>query len=262
MSPALSPSPSPGTWGGSGIALSPPLPTPGRKYNVRVEDIMVRDIRYVTLNCKYRDLQHVLHSTKLKSLPLVESAGEARVGGLRRHPPRPRGVPGWRGVGDGKGAVRSQHGPSLPPAESMILLGSIERAQVGALLCHQLSPQRRLQALRQKALAEDGHRLSAASIHFQVRGAAASGHARPGCPPQRCPQHPIPPQISTEASSGTPARTTPRKPLKPVLKRVPSSLAETPPGESAPGPPGPASTPPLTPPPHPQPAPPTTPASP
>ncbi|KFR00545.1 Chloride channel protein 2, partial [Nipponia nippon] len=85
------------------------------KYNVRVEDIMVRDIRYVTLNCKYRDLQHVLQSTKMKSLPLVESA------------------------------------------ESMILLGSIERAQVGALLCHQLSPERRLQALRQKALAEDGH---------------------------------------------------------------------------------------------------------
>ncbi|XP_075572380.1 chloride channel protein 2 [Pelecanus crispus] len=129
------------------------------KYNVRVEDIMVRDIRYVTLNCKYRDLQHVLHSTKMKSLPLVESA------------------------------------------ESMILLGSIERAQVGALLCHQLSPQRRLQALRQKALAEDGHRLSDASIHFQ---------------------------ISTEASSGTPARTASRKPLKPALKRVPSSLAETP----------------------------------
>ncbi|XP_009868031.1 PREDICTED: chloride channel protein 2, partial [Apaloderma vittatum] len=57
------------------------------KYNVRVEDIMVRDIRYITLNCKYRDLQHVLHNTKMKSLPLVESA------------------------------------------ESMILLGSIERAQ-------------------------------------------------------------------------------------------------------------------------------------
>uniref|UniRef100_A0A663DWR1 Chloride voltage-gated channel 2 n=1 Tax=Aquila chrysaetos chrysaetos TaxID=223781 RepID=A0A663DWR1_AQUCH len=51
------------------------------KYNVRVEDIMVRDIRYVTLNCKYRDLQHVLHSTKMKSLPLVESAGETGAGG-------------------------------------------------------------------------------------------------------------------------------------------------------------------------------------
>uniref|UniRef100_A0A8D2MHB9 Chloride voltage-gated channel 2 n=1 Tax=Zonotrichia albicollis TaxID=44394 RepID=A0A8D2MHB9_ZONAL len=76
------------------------------KYNVRVEDIMVRDIHYVTLNCKYRDLQQVLHSTKMKNLPLVESA------------------------------------------ESMILLGSIERAQVGALLSTQLSPQRRLLMLR------------------------------------------------------------------------------------------------------------------
>ncbi|NXY49241.1 CLCN2 protein, partial [Ceuthmochares aereus] len=136
------------------------------KYNVRVEDIMVRDIRYVTLNCKYRDLQHVLHSTKMKSLPLVESA------------------------------------------ESMILLGSIERAQLGALLSHQLSPQRRLQVLRQKALADDSHRISNASIRFQ---------------------------ISTEASSGTPSRTASRKPLKPALKRVTSSLAEAPPGESVPG---------------------------
>ncbi|NXT85797.1 CLCN2 protein, partial [Zapornia atra] len=115
------------------------------KYNVRVEDIMVRDIHYITLNCKYRDLQHVLHSTKMKSLPLVESA------------------------------------------ESMILLGSIERAQVGALLSHQLSPQRQLQALRQKALAEDGHRLSEASICFQVRGVATSG-----MPSQTYPSLPIP----------------------------------------------------------------------
>uniref|UniRef100_A0A8B9C7E6 Chloride voltage-gated channel 2 n=1 Tax=Anser brachyrhynchus TaxID=132585 RepID=A0A8B9C7E6_9AVES len=100
------------------------------KYNVRVEDIMVRDIPYVSLNCKYRDLQHVLHSTKMKSLALVDSA------------------------------------------ESMILLGSIEREQVGALLSQQLHPQRRLQALRQRARAsfEDGHRLSEASVCFQVRG--------------------------------------------------------------------------------------------
>ncbi|NXB71928.1 CLCN2 protein, partial [Donacobius atricapilla] len=133
------------------------------KYNVRVEDIMVRDIHYVTLNCKYRDLQQVLHSTKMKNLPLVESA------------------------------------------ESMILLGSIERTQVGALLNSQLSPQRRLQTLRQKVLSEDGHRLSDSSIRFQ---------------------------ISTETSSGTPARPALRKPLKPALKRVPSSPADSPPAGS------------------------------
>ncbi|NXB86280.1 CLCN2 protein, partial [Vidua chalybeata] len=133
------------------------------KYNVRVEDIMVRDIRYVTLNCKYRDLQQVLHSTKMKNLPLVESA------------------------------------------ESMILLGSIERTQVGALLSNQLSPQRRLLTLRQKVLSEDGHRLSDSSIRFQ---------------------------ISTETSSGTPARPALRKPLKPALKRVSSSPADSPPAGS------------------------------
>lgn len=122
----------------------------------------------------------------------------------------------------------------------MILLGSIERAQVGALLSQQLSPQRRLQALRQKALAEDEHRLSDASIRFQVRGQPPWGKGRgaqPECPPPPYPYHPVPPQISTEASSGTPARIAPRKPLKPALKRVPSSLVESPPGESVPGPP-------------------------
>uniref|UniRef100_A0A8B9V2S8 Chloride channel protein 2 n=1 Tax=Anas zonorhyncha TaxID=75864 RepID=A0A8B9V2S8_9AVES len=133
------------------------------KYNVRVEDIMVRDIPYVSLNCKYRDLQQVLHSTKMKSLALVDSA------------------------------------------ESMILLGSIEREQVGALLSQQLHPQRRLQALRQRARAsfEDGHRLSEASIN-------------------------------TEASSFAPTRSGSRKPLKPALKRVPSAPTNSPPGESVP----------------------------
>ncbi|XP_052541481.1 chloride channel protein 2 isoform X3 [Tympanuchus pallidicinctus] len=135
------------------------------KYNMRVEDIMVRDVPYVSLNCKYRDLQHVLQSTKMKSLALVDSA------------------------------------------ESMILLGSIERAQVGALLGHQLHPQRRLQALRQKAWAsaDDGRRFSEASVCFH---------------------------ISTEASSFTPTRSGSRKPLKPALKRVPSVPADGPPASA------------------------------
>ncbi|NXA31190.1 CLCN2 protein, partial [Eudromia elegans] len=143
------------------------------KYNVRVEDIMVRDIRYVTLNCKYRDLQQVLQSTKMKSLALVESA------------------------------------------DSMILLGSIERTQVVALLSHQLSAERRLRARREKALAEqegaaeDGHRLTDTGVRFQ---------------------------ISTEASSFAPARSGSRKPLKPALKRVPSGLAESAPGKPGPCP--------------------------
>uniref|UniRef100_A0A8C0FX42 Chloride voltage-gated channel 2 n=1 Tax=Bubo bubo TaxID=30461 RepID=A0A8C0FX42_BUBBB len=77
------------------------------KYNVRVENIMVRDIRYVTLNCKYRDLQHVLHTTKMKSLPLVESAGETRVGG---------DAGGWDGPGRGwqKGCLEPTQPLSAP----------------------------------------------------------------------------------------------------------------------------------------------------
>lgn len=56
-------------------SISSPSP-PLRKYNIRVEDIMVRDVRYITLNCCYRDLHNVLLTGHLKTLALVESAGE------------------------------------------------------------------------------------------------------------------------------------------------------------------------------------------
>ncbi|XP_029308583.1 LOW QUALITY PROTEIN: chloride channel protein 2a [Cottoperca gobio] len=44
------------------------------KYNIRVEDIMVRDVRYITLNSCYRDLQEMLLTGQLKTLALVESS--------------------------------------------------------------------------------------------------------------------------------------------------------------------------------------------
>uniref|UniRef100_A0AAX7SSE6 Chloride channel 2c n=1 Tax=Astatotilapia calliptera TaxID=8154 RepID=A0AAX7SSE6_ASTCA len=87
------------------------------KYNIRVEDIMVRDVRYITLNCCYRDLHNVLLTGQLKTLALVESA------------------------------------------ESMILLGSIERAQLQSLLSQQLGRARRLQYIRERAV-EEKKRLS------------------------------------------------------------------------------------------------------
>uniref|UniRef100_A0A8C0UX70 Chloride voltage-gated channel 1 n=1 Tax=Cyanistes caeruleus TaxID=156563 RepID=A0A8C0UX70_CYACU len=71
------------------------------KYNIFVEDIMVQDVKFVSSNCKYRDLQAVLQSTTVKSLPLVDSP------------------------------------------ESMILLGSVERSELQALLQTHLSPERR-----------------------------------------------------------------------------------------------------------------------
>ncbi|XP_068039054.1 chloride channel protein 1 [Anomalospiza imberbis] len=71
------------------------------KYNIFVEDIMVQDVKFVSSKCKYRDLQAVLQSTTVKSLPLVDSP------------------------------------------ESMILLGSVERSELQALLQTHISPERR-----------------------------------------------------------------------------------------------------------------------
>ncbi|NXI00654.1 CLCN1 protein, partial [Pachycephala philippinensis] len=71
------------------------------KYNIFVEDIMVQDVKFVSSNCKYRDLQEVLQSTTVKSLPLVDSP------------------------------------------ETMILLGSVERSELQALLQTHISPERR-----------------------------------------------------------------------------------------------------------------------
>ncbi|XP_056452198.1 chloride channel protein 2-like [Gadus chalcogrammus] len=45
----------------------------GMKYNIRVEDIMVREVRYITLSSSYRGLQEVVQTSQLKTLALVES---------------------------------------------------------------------------------------------------------------------------------------------------------------------------------------------
>ncbi|NXS98411.1 CLCN1 protein, partial [Jacana jacana] len=46
---------------------------PISKYNIFVEDIMVQDVKFVSSNCNYRDLQTLLQSTTVKTLPLVDS---------------------------------------------------------------------------------------------------------------------------------------------------------------------------------------------
>ncbi|XP_019716981.1 chloride channel protein 2 isoform X2 [Hippocampus comes] len=133
------------------------------KYNIRVEDIMVRDVRYITLNCCYRDLHNVLLTGHLKTLALVESAA------------------------------------------SMILLGSIERAQLQSLLSLQLGRPRRLEFIRERATAEK-KRLSVVS-----NSDAEDDHRRAS--------QEVRFQISTEESSFSPTRPVPQKPLKPALKR-------------------------------------------
>ncbi|NXE25490.1 CLCN1 protein, partial [Ardeotis kori] len=90
------------------------------KYNIFVEDIMVQDVKFVSSNCKYRDLQALLQSTTVKTLPLVDSP------------------------------------------DTMILLGSVERSELQALLRRHISPERRrlLNREMQQKLSEapyDGH---------------------------------------------------------------------------------------------------------
>ncbi|XP_028360730.1 chloride channel protein 2 isoform X2 [Phyllostomus discolor] len=142
-----------------------------QQYRVRVEDIMVRDVPHVALNCTFRDLRLALHRTKGRMLALVESS------------------------------------------ESMILLGSIERSQVVALLGAQLSPARRRQ-------------------HMQERRAAKT----PPPPDQESlpsPETSVRFQVNTEDSGFPAARGETHKPLKPALKRGPSNSMSL--GESSPG---------------------------
>ncbi|XP_057694086.1 chloride channel protein 2c [Corythoichthys intestinalis] len=133
------------------------------KYNIRVEDIMVRDVRYITLSCCYRDLHNVLLTGHLKTLALVESAA------------------------------------------SMILLGSIERSQLQALLSLQLGRSRRLEFIRERAAAEKKRLSIVSNSDCEDNHQRASQEVRF--------------QISTEESSFSPTRPVPQKPLKPALKR-------------------------------------------
>uniref|UniRef100_A0A8C7G7X9 Chloride channel, voltage-sensitive 1a n=1 Tax=Oncorhynchus kisutch TaxID=8019 RepID=A0A8C7G7X9_ONCKI len=47
-----------------------------RCYNIFVEDIMVRKVKFLSLQSTYRELIHLLNSTSLKTIPLVDSTGK------------------------------------------------------------------------------------------------------------------------------------------------------------------------------------------
>ncbi|XP_014638611.1 PREDICTED: chloride channel protein 2 isoform X2 [Ceratotherium simum simum] len=146
-----------------------------QQYQMRVEDIMVRDVPYVALSCTFRDLRLALHRTKGRMLALVESP------------------------------------------ESMILLGSIERSQVVALLGAQLSPARRRQYMQERRAAQT----SPPSDQESLPSPETSAHF----------------QVNTEDSSFPAARGETHKPLKPALKRGSSNtmnLRESPTGNVEP----------------------------
>ncbi|XP_037691890.1 chloride channel protein 1 [Choloepus didactylus] len=79
------------------------------KFTIFVEDIMVRDVKFVSASCTYAELQTLLQTITVKTLPLVDSK------------------------------------------DSMILLGSVERAELQSLLQRHLSPERRLRAAQDMA---------------------------------------------------------------------------------------------------------------
>ncbi|MGH0134163.1 UNVERIFIED_CONTAM: hypothetical protein FKN15_016614 [Acipenser sinensis] len=72
------------------------------KFNIFVEDIMVRDVKFISALSSYGELQTLLDSCSLKTIPLVEAK------------------------------------------DTMILLGSVERSELEALIDYHLSPERRL----------------------------------------------------------------------------------------------------------------------
>nr|XP_023479193.1 chloride channel protein 2 isoform X3 [Equus caballus] len=146
-----------------------------QQYRLRVEDIMVRDVPHIALNCTFRDLRLALHRTKGRMLALVESP------------------------------------------ESMILLGSIERSQVVALLGAQLSPARRRQYMQER------------------RAAQISPPSDQESPPS--PETSVHFQVNTEDSGFPAAHGETHKPLKPALKRGSSNtmnLGESPTGNIEP----------------------------
>ncbi|XP_045720086.1 chloride channel protein 1 isoform X1 [Mirounga angustirostris] len=79
------------------------------KFTIFVEDIMVRDVKFVSATCTYGELRTLLQTTTVKTLPLVDSK------------------------------------------DSMILLGSVERSELQALLQRHLCPERRLRAAQDMA---------------------------------------------------------------------------------------------------------------
>lgn len=46
------------------------------QYNIVVEDIMVRKVKFISTHSTYREVKLLLDSSSLKSIPLVDSKGE------------------------------------------------------------------------------------------------------------------------------------------------------------------------------------------
>ncbi|XP_061573042.1 chloride channel protein 1 isoform X2 [Cololabis saira] len=127
------------------------------KYNIFVEDIMVRKVKFLSSQSTYRELNHLLETTSLKTIPLVDSK------------------------------------------ESMILLGSIEKTELQAVLDWWLSPERRVFERGQSSPGQ-GSKVSWESFSF-VDEEAEESTDKPASPGQEECNGPIPSPKPQEPST-------------------------------------------------------------
>lgn len=105
--------------------VSTSIPSFHSQYNIFVEDIMVRKVKFVSSQSTYREVKLLLDSSSLKSIPLVDSKGCTAISMLSY------------------AQTNLRLSVCLLP-DSMILLGSIDRLELLALCDWWLSPERRL----------------------------------------------------------------------------------------------------------------------
>ncbi|XP_054637676.1 chloride channel protein 1 [Dunckerocampus dactyliophorus] len=154
------------------------------KYNIFVEDIMVRKVKFLSSRSTYRELNHLLETTTLKTIPLVDSK------------------------------------------ESMILLGSIERTELQAVIDWWLSPARRVFERGQSSPGQDA-KISWESFTFVDEEGGEEGAEKSGPVPDEC-NGPIPspkPQETSSNHTSSDKRKTPS--VRRTLQRLFSSSSST-----------------------------------
>lgn len=120
----------------------------GSKYNIFVEDIMVKKIKFLSPQSTYRELKDLLESTSLKTIPLVDSKGlHCKMKQICRfwfnEEIQHSNATKWQIF---RSPFEDFHSSCLCfiVLESMILLGSIERCELQASFDWWLSAERRV----------------------------------------------------------------------------------------------------------------------
>ncbi|XP_061770903.1 chloride channel protein 1-like isoform X2 [Nerophis ophidion] len=153
------------------------------KYNIFVEDIMVRKVKFLSSHSTYRELNHLLETTTLKTIPLVDSK------------------------------------------ESMILLGSIERTELQAVMDWYLSAARRVFETGQSSPGQDS-KMSWESFTFVDEEGGEEGVDKSGPVQDEC-NGPIPTPKLQETSSNHTSSDKRKPSVRNALQRLFSSSSST-----------------------------------